>query len=49
VTACKSDLDAEGVLWVAALDRVPIEERVEWVKEMVVRVEQINAMRRSEP
>jgi hypothetical protein len=35
-------LDAEAVLWVAAIDRVPIEERVEWVKKMLA---QINAVR----
>lgn len=39
-------LDAEGVLWVAALDRVPIEDRIGWVKEMLNRVEQINTLRR---
>lgn len=38
-------LDAEGVLWVAAIDRVPIEERVEWVKTLLARVEEINAKR----
>lgn len=42
------DLNAEGVLWVAAIDRVPIEERVEWVRGMVARVGQINARRRGE-
>lgn len=38
-------LDTEGVLWVAALDRVPIEERVEWVKTLAARVEEINSER----
>lgn len=42
------ELDTEGVLWVAAIDRVPIAERIAWVKEMLARVEQINAMRRGE-
>jgi len=41
-------LDAEGVLWVAALDRVPIEERVEWVKTMAARVAEINAARKAD-
>lgn len=45
----RAPLDAEGVLWVAALDRVPAEDRVEWVKEMVVRVEQINAVHAAVP
>lgn len=40
-----SPLDAEGVLWVAALDRVPIEERIAWVKKMLKQVEEINAGR----
>lgn len=38
-------LDIAGVLWVAALDRVPIEERVAWVKAMQERVAEINAKR----
>jgi len=38
-------LDDEGVLWVAAIDRVPIEDQIEWVKEMLGRVEHINEMR----
>ena len=38
-------LDAEGVLWLAALDRVPIEERIEWVASMMRAVERINAER----
>jgi hypothetical protein len=38
-------LDTEAVLWVAALDRVPIEERIEWVAEMKRRVGEINAER----
>jgi hypothetical protein len=40
-----SPLDTAGVLWVAALDRVPIEERVQWVKTMQKRVAEINAKR----
>lgn len=38
-------LDIEAVLWVAALDRVPIEERIEWVTTLKRRVEQINEQR----
>lgn len=38
-------LDTDGVLWVAAIDRVPIEERVAWVKDMAERVAQINTKR----
>lgn len=38
-------LDAEGVLWVAALELVPIEQRVEWVKTMHARVQGINEKR----
>lgn len=40
-----SPLTTQGVLWVAALDRIPIEERVEWVAKMTERVEQINTAR----
>lgn len=38
-------LDSEAVLWVAALDRVPIRERVEWVAVMKRQVDEINAER----
>lgn len=38
-------LDIEGALWVAALDRVPIEERIEWVAKIMARVDEINAAR----
>lgn len=38
-------LDTKAILWVAAMDRVPIEERVEWVKKMAARVAEINAVR----
>jgi hypothetical protein len=38
-------LDMAGVLWVAAIDRVPIEDRVEWVRTMEARVAEINAAR----
>lgn len=38
-------LDTEGVLWVAALDLVPIGSRIEWVAKMVDLVEQINEVR----
>lgn len=43
--ASLAPLDTAGVLWVAALDRVPIEERVAWVKAMEQRVAEINAKR----
>lgn len=39
-------LDTAGILWVAALDRVPIRERVAWVSLMQERVAEINALRR---
>lgn len=42
-------LNAEAVLWVAALDRVPIEERIEWVAAMHARIAQINAQRTEAP
>lgn len=38
-------LTTQGVLWVAAIDRVPVDERIEWVAAMTERVEQINAKR----
>lgn len=38
-------LDTEGVLWVAALDRVPIEERIEWVRKQTEHVARINQER----
>lgn len=38
-------LNSEAVLWVAALDLLPIEERVTWVKETLARIEQLNAAR----
>lgn len=38
-------LDVTAILWVAALDRVSIEERVEWVQAMEARVREINATR----
>jgi hypothetical protein len=38
-------LDNAGILWVAALDRVPIEERIEWVETVLARVDEINAQR----
>lgn len=38
-------LDTAGVLWVAAIDRVPIAERIEWVKKIEAQVESINAER----
>lgn len=38
-------LDVRGVLWVAAIDRVPIEERIEWVEKLASQVEHINAVR----
>lgn len=41
-------LDTAGILWVAALDRVPIEERVAWVEAMQERVAEINAKRAPE-
>ena len=44
-----SDLDAEGVLWVAAVDRVPIQERIEWVARMKQQVAEINAARFAAP
>ena len=34
-------LDVEGALWVAAINRVPIEERIEWVAAMVARVDEV--------
>ena len=43
--AIQAPLDTAGILWVAALDRVPVRERVEWVAEMERRVAEINAMR----
>jgi hypothetical protein len=41
----QADEDLLEALWVAALDRVPIEERIEWVKSMTARVAAINAKR----
>ena len=38
-------LGPRDILWLAALDRVPVEGRVEWVEAMVARVEAINADR----
>lgn len=35
----------EAVLWIAAIDQVPIEDRSLWVKTMLARIEQINAER----
>jgi hypothetical protein len=43
--AMKAPLDTAGILWVAALDRVPARERVAWVSEMESRVAEVNAMR----
>lgn len=40
-------LDAEGVLWVAAIELVPIEGRIEWVKTTLGRVNEINQARAS--
>ena len=44
-TAGRPSLDTEGVLWVAAIDRVPIEDRIEWVRVMKGRIAAINAER----
>lgn len=38
-------LDTAGILWLAAIDRVPILERIEWVAMMEKRVAEINARR----
>jgi hypothetical protein len=38
-------LDTEGILWVAAIDLLPIEKRIEWVKTMTERVAYLNTMR----
>lgn len=38
-------LDDEGVLWMAAIDHVPIEDRIEWVMKMKTLVRQVNEMR----
>jgi hypothetical protein len=40
-----SPLDTRGVLWVAAIDRLPISERTEWVERMFQQVENLNAER----
>lgn len=38
-------LDVAGILWVAAIDLLPISERIAWVKRMEQRVADINAAR----
>ena len=38
-------IGVEGALWVAAIDRVPIEDRTEWVATMMKRVAEIDAGR----
>lgn len=44
-TAARLPLDTEAILWVAALDRLPIEERIEWVATMLKRIDAIDAAR----
>ena len=35
----------ERAFWIAAIDRVPIEERIEWVATMLARYEEVAALR----
>ena len=38
-------LDTAGVLWVAAIDLLPIKERIAWVAKVEKQVAEINAYR----
>lgn len=38
-------LDTAGVLWVAAIDLLPIEKRISWVEKLEKRVAHLNELR----